>query len=75
MICGDTGVAHLATAFATPSVVIVRPVHRPRLWGTPPTDRTSCSGRAARGSPTPTGPPGAAGDRCAGRPRRRGTPA
>jgi ADP-heptose:LPS heptosyltransferase len=32
VICGDTGVAHLATAFATPSVVLFGPVS-PRLWG------------------------------------------
>jgi ADP-heptose:LPS heptosyltransferase len=36
-VCGDTGVAHLATAFATPSVVLFGPVP-PSLWG-PPDDR------------------------------------
>ncbi|GAA3015408.1 glycosyltransferase family 9 protein [Streptosporangium longisporum] len=36
VICGDTGVAHLATAFATPSVVMFGPVP-PTLWGPPPT--------------------------------------
>lgn len=32
VVCGDTGVAHLATAFATASVVIFGPVS-PELWG------------------------------------------
>jgi ADP-heptose:LPS heptosyltransferase len=32
LICGDTGVAHLATAYATPSVLLFGPTP-PRLWG------------------------------------------
>lgn len=32
LICGDTGVAHLATAFSTPSVVIFGPTS-PTRWG------------------------------------------
>lgn len=32
VICGDTGIAHLATAFATPSVVLFGPTP-PRNWG------------------------------------------
>jgi ADP-heptose:LPS heptosyltransferase len=36
VICGDTGVAHLATAFGTPSVLLFGPVS-PALWG-PRTD-------------------------------------
>ncbi len=32
VLCGDTGVAHLATAYAVPSVVIFGPV-APALWG------------------------------------------
>lgn len=32
LICGDTGVAHLATAFGTPSVVLFGPTP-PSLWG------------------------------------------
>jgi ADP-heptose:LPS heptosyltransferase len=34
-VCGDTGLAHLATAYGTPSVVLFGPVS-PRLWGPPP---------------------------------------
>jgi ADP-heptose:LPS heptosyltransferase len=35
VVCGDTGVAHLATALGTPSVVLCGPVS-PALWGPPP---------------------------------------
>jgi ADP-heptose:LPS heptosyltransferase len=34
-VCGDTGVAHLATAFGTPSVVLFGPTP-PSEWGPPP---------------------------------------
>lgn len=34
VICGDTGVAHLATAYGTPSVVLFGPVS-PAPWGPP----------------------------------------
>lgn len=37
VICGDTGIAHLATALRTPSVVLFGPTP-PSLWG-PPADR------------------------------------
>jgi ADP-heptose:LPS heptosyltransferase len=37
VVCGDTGVAHLATAFGTPSVLLFGPTP-PSLWG-PPADR------------------------------------
>ncbi|MGS2643604.1 glycosyltransferase family 9 protein [Streptosporangium sp. G12] len=36
LICGDTGVAHLAAAFVTPSVVLFGPVS-PARWGPPET--------------------------------------
>ena len=35
VICGDTGVAHLATALRTPSVLLFGPMS-PALWGPPP---------------------------------------
>ena len=38
VVCGDTGVAHLASAFATPSVVLFGPMP-PERWGPPPTGR------------------------------------
>jgi ADP-heptose:LPS heptosyltransferase len=38
VVCGDTGVAHLATAMGTPSVVLFGPV-APAEWGPPPLPR------------------------------------
>jgi ADP-heptose:LPS heptosyltransferase len=38
VVCGDTGVAHLATAFGVPSVVLFGPVS-PALWGPPENGR------------------------------------
>ena len=34
VVCGDTGMAHLASAFRTPSVVLFGPI-APALWGPP----------------------------------------
>jgi ADP-heptose:LPS heptosyltransferase len=46
VVCGDTGVAHLASAYRTPSVVLFGPVP-PRLWGPPdrPWHRALWAGR------------------------------
>ncbi|MEU5830287.1 glycosyltransferase family 9 protein [Micromonospora tulbaghiae] len=35
VLCGDTGIGHLATAYATPSVLLFGPVP-PSWWGPPP---------------------------------------
>jgi ADP-heptose:LPS heptosyltransferase len=35
VVCGDTGIAHLATAFGTPSVLLFGPTS-PARWGPPP---------------------------------------
>ncbi len=38
MIAGDTGIAHVATAFGVPSVTLFGPVG-PERWGPPPDPR------------------------------------
>jgi ADP-heptose:LPS heptosyltransferase len=38
VVCNDTGVAHLATALGTPSVVLFGP-SSPAIWGPPPLAR------------------------------------
>jgi ADP-heptose:LPS heptosyltransferase len=60
VVCGDTGVGHLATAFGTPSVVVFGPTP-PTVWGPPPArrdrHRVLWSGRA--GDPhAPSADPG-----------------
>ena len=48
MVCGDTGVAHLATALGTPSVVLFGPT-APARWGPPrerPIHRVLWAGRS-----------------------------
>src|SRR5690606_25199260 len=51
LICGDTGVAHLATALRTPSVLLFGPTS-PAHWG-PPAARTwhRVLWKGARGDP------------------------
>ena len=53
VICGDTGVAHLATAYRTRSVVLFGPTP-PSLWGPPPDRRHTALWRGA-GSGDPWG--------------------
>jgi ADP-heptose:LPS heptosyltransferase len=53
VVCGDTGVAHLATALGTPSVVLFGPTS-PALWG-PPADRPWHRALWAGGSGDPRG--------------------
>jgi ADP-heptose:LPS heptosyltransferase len=48
--CGDTGVAHLATAFGTPSVVLFGPVP-PAEWGPPPAGPHIALWAGRRGDP------------------------
>jgi ADP-heptose:LPS heptosyltransferase len=50
VVCGDTGVAHLATALGTPSVVLFGPV-APAEWGPPPGGRHVALWRGRRGDP------------------------
>ncbi|NJC71008.1 glycosyltransferase family 9 protein [Planosporangium thailandense] len=48
LICGDTGVAHLATAYGTRSVLLFGPVS-PALWGPPPRRRHTVLWRGPQG--------------------------
>lgn len=50
VVCGDTGVAHMATATATPSVVLFGPVP-PAEWGPPPHPRHVALWAGRRGDP------------------------
>lgn len=58
VLCGDTGVAHLATAFGTPSVVLFGPTP-PDRWGPPPSrtqHRVLWAGRTGDPHATTTDP-------------------
>ncbi len=50
IVCGDTGIAHLATAVRTPSVVLFGPTS-PREWGPPPSDLHRILWRGTYGDP------------------------
>lgn len=50
VVVGDTGVAHLATAFARPSVVLFGPVS-PALWGPPALPRHVAIWKGRHGDP------------------------
>lgn len=50
VVCGDTGVAHLATALATPSVVLFGPTS-PDEWGPPASARHLALWAGRRGDP------------------------
>ncbi|MFI6711655.1 glycosyltransferase family 9 protein [Nonomuraea sp. NPDC050478] len=50
VVCGDTGVGHLATAFCVPSVVLFGPVS-PAQWGPPPGWRHVALWAGSRGDP------------------------
>lgn len=50
VVCGDTGIAHVATALATPSVVLFGPVP-PSEWGPPPSPRHVALWAGTRGDP------------------------
>jgi ADP-heptose:LPS heptosyltransferase len=55
VVCGDTGVAHVATAVGTPSVVLFGPTP-PALWGPPPDPRHVVLWRGTCGDPHATDP-------------------
>jgi ADP-heptose:LPS heptosyltransferase len=56
VVCADTGVAHLATALGTPSVVLFGPIP-PHLWGPPPSrDQHRVLWKCMRGDPNGDAP-------------------
>jgi ADP-heptose:LPS heptosyltransferase len=50
LVCGDTGVAHLATAYGTPSVILFGPTP-PARWGPPPSPRHRVIWKGREGPP------------------------
>jgi ADP-heptose:LPS heptosyltransferase len=50
VVCGDTGIAHLATALGTPSIVLFGPTP-PAEWGPPERDRHVALWAGRRGDP------------------------
>jgi ADP-heptose:LPS heptosyltransferase len=55
VVCGDTGIAHLATALATPSVVLFGPTS-PARWGPPEHPRHRVLWAGLAGDPHATTP-------------------
>lgn len=53
VVCGDTGVAHVASALGTPSVVLFGPTD-PALWGPPPTGPNVVLWKGRTGDPHAT---------------------
>jgi ADP-heptose:LPS heptosyltransferase len=50
VVSGDTGIAHLASAYATPSVILFGPTS-PTLWGPPAAGRSTVIWRGVTGDP------------------------
>jgi hypothetical protein len=57
VLCGDTGVSHLATAWDTPSVTLFGPTS-PRLWGPPAAGPHAVLWHGADGASGTAGPAG-----------------
>jgi ADP-heptose:LPS heptosyltransferase len=55
VVCGDTGIAHLATALGTPSIVLFGPTP-PAEWGPPPDPRHVVLWAGRRGDPHANAP-------------------
>jgi ADP-heptose:LPS heptosyltransferase len=56
VVCGDTGIAHLATAYRTPSIVLFGP-QPPSRWGPPADPRHQALWRPEPGDESATGHP------------------
>jgi ADP-heptose:LPS heptosyltransferase len=55
VVCGDTGIAHLATALGTPSVILFGPTS-PLQWGPPEGRRHRALWKGTTGDPHATEP-------------------